>query len=178
MNKIKYQPKSKNELIEVIKKEIYQVQGTPNNPNWEANLNCIDTSNITDMSYLFKRLNKFNGDISQWNISNVKDMSGMFICIKFNQDISQWDVSNVESMSGMFCCSRFNQDISKWDISNVKDMSGMFCCSVFNQDISKWDVSKVENMNFMFYASVFNQDISNWNVSNVENMFKKTNKGN
>ena len=38
----KYRPKNKEELVEAIKKEIYEVQGTEYNPNWQADLNCID----------------------------------------------------------------------------------------------------------------------------------------
>ena len=38
----------------------------------------------------------FNGKISKWNVSNVKNMVDMFSHSKFNNDISNWDVSNVE----------------------------------------------------------------------------------
>ena len=42
-------------------------------------------------------------------------------CKSFNQDISDWDVSNVTDMSRMFfMCESFDQNISKWDVSNVK----------------------------------------------------------
>jgi len=84
------------------------------NANWNADLNCIDTSLITDMSYLFSEesgLNKFNGNISQWNVSNVKNMEAMFEKSKFNQDISNWNMSNVKDMSFMFYNSEFNKDI-------------------------------------------------------------------
>jgi len=33
---------------------------------------------------------KFNGDISTWNVSKVKDMSWMFKDSEFNGDISKW----------------------------------------------------------------------------------------
>ena len=48
--------------------------------------------------------------------------------LAFNQDISQWDVSNVTNMSGMFNgASVFNQDIGSWDVSNVTDMNYVQC---------------------------------------------------
>ena len=43
-------------------------------------------------------------------------------CKSFNQDISNWDVSNVKNMSEMFIgCGEFNSDISNWNVSNVKN---------------------------------------------------------
>ena len=177
----KYRPKTKEELVKAIKREIYEVQGTKDNPNWQADLNCIDTSLITDMSFLFAPhnpeydvngygLEKFNGNISEWNVNNVTNMSWMFYKLKFNRDISKWNVSNVKNMAGMFAHSKFNRDISKWNVSNVENMLAMFSNSEFNYDISNWDVSNVKNMNWMFKNSQFNGNISNWNVSNVENM--------
>ena len=55
-------------------------------------------------------------------------MKNMFMATKlFNGDISNWDVSNVEDMGGMFSYSmKFNCDISKWNVSNVKSMDKMF----------------------------------------------------
>ena len=173
-NKYKYRPKTKEELIRAIKKEIYEIQGTPDNPNWEADLNCIDTSKITDMSGLFSglyELNKFNGDISKWNVSNVRDMNNMFAYSKFNNPLNNWDVSNVRDMSGMFKNSSFNQDISNWNISNVNNMSWMFAGSKFNKPLNNWNVSNVIDMYGMFYESKFNQPLNNWDVSNVNDMF-------
>ena len=65
-------------MVKAIKKEIYEVQGTSNNPNWKADLNRIDTGLITDMSFLFTSdepefginrygLDKFNRNISNFN---------------------------------------------------------------------------------------------------------------
>ena len=144
--KCKYFPESKKELKELVSKLIDE-RGS------EADFNDIYTGYITDMSGLFHCEWWFNGNISEWDVSNVTDMSDMFKkCEKFNQDISKWDVSKVKDMSAMFdMCKQFNGDISGWDVSNVKDMSYMFSyCSSFNQDLSHWDVSKVKDMEGMF----------------------------
>ncbi|EOA06936.1 Hypothetical protein, predicted transmembrane protein, DUF285 family [Mycoplasma yeatsii 13926] len=85
--------------------------------------------------------------IEKWDTSNITDMSYMFTTSEnFNQDISNWDVSNVTNMSNMFLfAKKFNQDISSWNVSNVTDMSGMFASAEnFDQNISNWDVKKVE----------------------------------
>ena len=166
------QPKTKDELREIIIQCIKEYGP-------KCDLNDIDVSKITDMSELFNAgeydiFKDFNGDISQWNVSNVVNMCRMFYgCKKFNGDLSRWNVSNVTDMGYMFnnCCE-FNCDISRWNVSNVKNMKLMFnYCEHFNCDISQWDVSNVENIERMFYqCGQFNCDISKWNVSNVKNM--------
>ena len=50
-------------------------------------------------------------------------------------DISNWDVSNVRDMSYIFHHSKFNGNISKWDVSNVRNMTHMFSYSKFNKNI-------------------------------------------
>ena len=45
----------------------------------------------------------FNGDISVWNVSSVRDMSSMYYRASgFNADLSTWDVSRVTDMDYMF----------------------------------------------------------------------------
>ena len=139
-----------------------------------------DTSQVTDMSDLFKGKSSFNDDITGWDVSNVTNMSYMFEgSYRFNQDISIWDVSNVTNMSSMFSqASDFNQDLSNWIVSNVQNMYLMFGGSNFNHDISNWDVSKVTDMRYMFqYNGVFNQDaILSWNLHesvNLSRMFEE-----
>ena len=145
----------------------------PNN-----SLNWLDVSGITDMSKLFsgtyRKTNKYNGDISKWDTSNVTNMRYMFNFAElFNQSIGDWDVSKVTDMCYMFYeAHNFNQPIGDWDVSSVTDMTRMFDNAYkFNKDISKWDVSGVTNMSCMFfYAYDFNQSIGSWDVSSVTNM--------
>ena len=108
-----------------------------------ANLNWIDTSKLRDMSALFVNKYEFNGDISQWDVSKVENMSRMFESSGFNGDISQWDVSKVENMSCMFKRSGFNGDISKWNTSSLNYMNGMFAYSPFKGNISNWNINNV-----------------------------------
>jgi hypothetical protein len=72
---------------------------------------------------------EFEGDLSEWNVSNVQDMNHMFLRSKFtgkNTDLSWWDVSHVQDMRSMFKDSKFNGNISKWDVSSVEDAERMF----------------------------------------------------
>lgn len=169
-NPFNYHPKYTMEL----KKLINQLISERGN---EADLNDIDTSEITNMVELFCN-SDFNGDISRWDVSNVENMSDMFLGSEFNGDISKWDVSNVQNMSNMFYQSDFNGDLSKWDVSNVYDMYGMFNGSKFtgqNGDISKWDVINVKDMRYMFCESSFSGDVSKWKIRLVKTdaMFKR-----
>jgi surface protein len=100
----------------------------------------------------------FNGDISGWNVSNVKNMSYMFCYSPFTGDISRWNVSNVTDMRCMFWGSAFSGNISQWDISHVIRMTGMFGNSQFRGDISRWDASKVINMRNMFEESALEKE--------------------
>ena len=151
---VKYHPETKSELVEMIKDEVKK-------NGWECDLNHIDVSQITDMSYLFSShqvsgfgLSDFNGDISRWDVSNVKNMRGMFYgAYLFNQHIMDWNVSNVTNMEGMFHHSTsFNQPISNWDVSGVEFMHNMFSfAKSFNQDLSKWKINNKCNVTDMFW---------------------------
>ena len=125
-----YHPKTKVELKQIVYKLIKE---RGNN----ADLNDIDTSEITDMNYMFG-LSNFNGDISKWDVSKVEDMNFMFAHSKFDGDLSNWDVSKVEDMHCMFRGSNFNGDISNWDVSNVKYMRNMFDESPLEKNQPKW----------------------------------------
>lgn len=99
----------------------------------EISLGEIDTSEVTDMSFLFAYVNAYvysKRFAQQHNIIlefKRKDFSG----------IAGWDTSRVTTFEGMFyMADNFNEDINKWDTSSVTDMSGMFGgASSFNQPL-------------------------------------------
>ena len=173
-------PKSKEELQDMIIEEIKK-NGS------DVDLNHIDTSEIEDMSYLFRSykgnsysnssniLMSFSGDISEWDTSSVTNMSYMFNCVvNFNSNISDWDVSNVTNMDSMFYNARkFNQPIGCWDVRKVTNMRYMFAATEFNQPLDEWSekLSQVEKMSFMFaWSYSFNQDINNWKLKDIKEL--------
>ncbi len=116
--------------------------------------NRIVTTLMTNMSEMFMFLN-FNQPINSWDTSNVTNMSAMFRSDTiFNQDISSWDTSKVTSMFSMFNGAIiFNQNINynssvsttAWNTSTVTNMDYMFVNDTsFNKDISGWIVTLVQ----------------------------------
>ena len=152
--------KSFDELRKIIDYRYKKLgSGTKQNP---IDFNDIDVNNIDSFCNskdegIFAETKFKYIDISDWDVSNVTNMSYMFyVCkeLKSVGDLSNWDVSNVMSMRSMFYwCTELEsvEDISEWNVSNVTDIEYMFYrCESFNQDLSNWDVSNVK-----FKASAF-----------------------
>lgn len=84
--KTKYIQATNDNIRSIVRAEIKQ--------DAHADLNLIDVSAVTNLSYLFLN-SPFDGDISTWDVSNVTDMTGMFMKSKFSGNISHWNVSKV-----------------------------------------------------------------------------------
>ena len=80
-----------------------------------GHISDYDTSEVTDMSELFKDMEVFNDHISRWNLSNVTKIKGMFAgASNFDQSIGAWSTGNVKYMRSMFTgATAFNEDYSK-----------------------------------------------------------------
>ena len=120
-------------------------------------LNRIDTSHMTDMSYMFFYCSGLTSlDVSKFDTSKVTSMSYMFSgCSGLTSlDLSKFDTSKVTGMSYMFyyCSGLTSLDVSKFDTSKVTSMSYMFyyCSGLTSLDVSKFDTSKVTDMSYMF----------------------------
>lgn len=122
------------------------------------NLNYLDTSKITSMSYTFQNCNLvLSLDLSSFDTSNVTNMEGMFwYCAKITTlNLSNFNTSKVTSMLEMFanCSELTTLDVSNFDTSEVIDMSDMFYGSsrLVSLDLSSFNTSKVTMMEGMFY---------------------------
>jgi len=93
-------------------------------------LRYLNTSEVTNMSYMFAACKLTSLDLSHFSTANVIDMSCMFgYCEQLESlDLSSFNTSNVTDMTLMFsgCSSLTSLDLSSFNTSNVTDMSDMF----------------------------------------------------
>ena len=133
------------------------------------NIENLDTSNVTDMSYMFYACESLlQVDVSTFDTSNVTTMKGMF---------GSWDdFGAIRSVIGL---ENFNElNLNNFDTSNVTDMKGMFCYvhNVDQLDLSNFDTNKVSNYIDMFHGCYeINEDREckviigpNWNTTMTE----------
>ncbi len=77
---------------------------------------------------MFAYSNAFNGDISNWNVSNVTNMVKLFGYSNFNQNISGWDIIMGSHMSRMknnaICCNigHFDHEIDVAYLEKTQDV--------------------------------------------------------
>ena len=80
-------PKGAKKYIQATDDNIRIIVRTAIKQDAHADLSHIVVSEVTNMSYLFLN-SPFDGDISLWDVSNVTDMTGMFMNSKFGGNIS------------------------------------------------------------------------------------------
>ena len=155
-------------------------------PNIESlDLSNMDTSHITDMSYMFMGLSGITSlDLSNFDTSNVTTMYGMFYYLPNSLtsiDVSSFDTSKVTMMGFTFSyCSNLNSlDVSNFNTSKVIVMGSMFlgCSKLTSLNLSNFDTSQVvEGMDSMFAGcgNLESLDLSNFIIQdkcNLSSMF-------
>ena len=145
----------------------------------EIDLSNFNTSNVTDMSYMFYGMSNLTTlDLSNFNTSQVTDMKYMFTYM-FNLttlDLSSFNTFKVTDMNHMFSATRnlTTLNLSNFDTSKVINMqymfSGMFNLTTLN--LSNFDTSKVTDMRAMFGGmhSLTALNLSNFDTSKVTDM--------
>ena len=131
----------------------------------------IDTSNVTNMKYMFTRSTATTLNLSSFNTSKVTNMSNMFAnSAATTLDLSSFNTSNVTDMNSMFYGSKATTlDLSNFDASKVTNVYNMFASSAATTiNLSSFNTSKVTSMNSMFENSkVTTLDIRNFDFTNV-----------
>ena len=139
-------------------------------------LESIDTSKVTDMSYMFRGLSISTLDLNGLDTSSVTNMRSMFDGTEATTlDLSNLNTSKVDDMSSMFRDSKATAlDLTNFDTSNVTSMYEMFRDSqATTLNLSKLNTSKVTSMGSMFYGShATTLDLSSFDTSNVTSMYQ------
>ncbi|WP_185501709.1 BspA family leucine-rich repeat surface protein [Listeria innocua] len=101
-------------------------------------LSNFDTSQATNMRYMFFKSNMTSLDLSNFDTSKVTDMSWMFSESNMTSlDLSSFDTSSTTSMRGMFSESAVTSlDLSSFDTSKVTDMHYMLASAPQLQNIT------------------------------------------
>lgn len=121
----------------------------------ELDLSEFDTSEVTNMSCMFLYANNLTEvDMSNFDTSKVETMRGMFSECNIEKIDFDLDTSNVKNMGFMFngCSNLKELNLNKMDTSNVRNMSYMFCmCKRLEKiDVRGFDTSRVNTMQNMF----------------------------
>lgn len=113
-------------------------------------------------------------DVSDWDVSNVTDMSFMFYnCSSLKEiDVSKWDVSKVQNFDHFAAHANLRRKgIENWDTSSATNMNAMFHnCAEEELDLSGFDTSKVQFFSQMFENSPNLKHIKGldkWDTSNA-----------
>ena len=125
------------------------------------NLNFLNTSQVTDMSFMFSNcVSLVDINLESFDTSNVINMNGMFTMYGQNQgslkriNLSDFDTSKVTDMTDMFVYNTSLEylDLSNFNTANVTNMFHMFarCEKLKVLNLSNFDTSNVANMTFMF----------------------------
>ena len=137
----------------------------------------LNTSEVTNMFYMFAYCGLPSLNLSYLNTSNVTSMEGMFLNSSFTSlDVSSFNTSNVVDMNEMFayCYNLTSLDLSNFNTSKVTNMEGMFNESISLESInmSNWNTSNVTDMSYMFNEcnALSSIDVSHFNTSNVTDM--------
>ena len=143
-------------------------------------LTYLDTSQVTDMSYMFSYCDSLTNIVfgDNWDTSRVTYVRDMFSgCSSLTSlDLSSFDMSQVTDMNGMFsgCSSLTSIDLSGFDTSQVTNMESMFqnCNSLTSLDVSHFNTNQVTDMMWMFQNcdNLTNLDLSSFETSRLLRM--------
>lgn len=148
-------------------------------------LEKLETSNVTDMSYIFSSSGFESIDISNWDTSSVTNFAYMLYDTTNtkNVNMNNLDLSNVVDTSYMFANSQAIENIyfQNVDTSHIIIMKGMFAHMGSAAHVAPTifygtlDTSSCTDMSFMFeWTSISNllDMVKNFNTKNVTNMEK------
>ena len=138
-------------------------------------LTNFETTNVTDMSFMFASSGVTSLDLSHWDVTKVASFSYMFYGAKSltTLNLTDWGVNRTAgtvTMQTMFSgtTALTNLTLTNFKTTNVTNMSNMFYNSgMTSLNLSHWDVTKVTTFGSMFQVakSLTTLDLTNWGVN-------------
>jgi hypothetical protein len=121
---------------------------------------------VKNMRYMFKEADSFSQNLNSWDVSNVEYMDEMFEDSSFDGEISDWIVSKLKSLAGMFSGdSSFNKNIGNWVLDSLGMIDNEEYCTDYNGAI------RIRGLHSTFKnATSFDQYLGDWDVSRVKHM--------
>lgn len=122
------------------------------------NLEYLDTSNVKDMSFMFRQLENITSiDVSSLNVSKVTNMMDLFgydYKLQTIIGLENWDTSNVSVMRGVFYKNKSLESVnlSNFKTNNAISIAVMFyeCLKLSTIDLSNFNIDKVVDTEKMF----------------------------
>lgn len=111
-----------------------------------------DLSNVFSVAGAFKDCSLFNGDVKNWNVSNIQNFFAMFQnAVSFNQ-LLNWNLQAGTNFSRFLKgCSSFNQEVSQLLLlNNALAFDFMDGNSSFNKSLADFNISNISNLSNSF----------------------------
>jgi surface protein len=139
-------------------------------------LSAMNTSKVTDMSYMFNECKVPYLDLSGFDVSNVSNMQHMFHSCPSNVNIDGWDTSKLTNADYMF--SNFTNggkylDLSVLDFSNVIKADSIFHgCNIDYVDIRNLNLNlaKLSSLPFKSVKGTV-LDLSNYDITGLKKTY-------
>ena len=147
---------------------------TPNIINLD--LGAVNTSKVTDMSYMFYSCKASYLDLSSFDMSKVTKTDFMFSNCTSQININGWDTSSLTNATCMFQSFSNNNkylDLSVLDFSNVTSASSMFDgCNIDYVDIrnTNLNLAKLKELPFKSVKGTV-LDLSNYDITGLTSTY-------
>lgn len=152
---------------------------------WFAPFGAVVGNVLESAAGMFENAAAYNEKIANWNMSSVKNVSGMFKNnTTFTGYIEPWfnQSNEVEDLSSMFEGSTYTGKLVEWKLPSAKTTSNMFKDASFDGYIQSWfkydtdTTFVIEDMSGMFSGSSLygtnantSKGVNQWDVRTVKN---------
>jgi len=134
-------------------------------------------SDLTNLEYV---------DVSDWDVSQISEMDGIFGRAKSLEEIvglDTWDLSTITNIGNMFeeCTNLVSLDLSTWDVSNVSKIADFcyHCDSLKTVILDNWDLASFAPYAFSNLLcttpSLEYVSMKNWKIPSTFNYFLGSN---